>query len=94
MWRKILCTLSGQRGLLLLTDIFFPHRTRPLGISVDGDCVGNGIAEGRVSGQVAANREEKLQDMEAAESAGGWGQAEPHHRLTGDHQLSQDEVGL
>ena len=89
-----MCTLSGQRGLLLLTDIFFPHRTRPLGISVDGDCVGNGIAEGRVSGQVAANREEKLQEMEAAGSAGGWGQAEPHHRLTGDHQLSQDEVGL
>ena len=49
-------SLSGQRGLLLLTDIFFPHRTQPLGISVDGDCVGNGVAAGRVSGQVAANR--------------------------------------
>ena len=86
-------SLSGQRELLLLTDIFFPPRTRPLGISVDGDCVDNGVAAGRVSGQVAANREEKLL-LEAAESAGGWGQAEPHHRLTGDHQLSQDEVGL
>ena len=76
-------SLSGQRGLLLLTDIFFPHRTQPLGISVDGDCVGNGVAAGRVSGQVAANRAEKLQEMEAAGSAGGWG-----------HQLSQDEVGM